>query len=81
MVANLVVLIFQFFYILMLARVVISWIRPDPSNPIVRFIFNATEPLLAPIRGLMPSAGGLDFSPIIVLVLLSLLQRLILSIL
>lgn len=81
MIANVIALIFQFFYILMLARVIVSWIRPDPSNPIVRFIINATEPLLAPIRSMLPSAGGLDFSPLIVLLLLSLLQRVVLSML
>ncbi len=52
---------------IIIARAVLSWVNPDPYNPIVRFIHNITEPVLAPIRRRLPmSYGGIDFSPIIV---------------
>jgi YggT family protein len=52
---------------IVIARVVLSWVNPDPYNPIVRFIHNITEPLLYQIRKRLPVVfGGLDLSPIIV---------------
>jgi len=51
-----------------IANAVLSWVNPDPYNPIVRFIHNVTEPVLYPIRRKLPvSYGGIDFSPIIVI--------------
>ena len=56
------------FMIIVFARVILSWVNPDPFNPIVRFINQVTEPLLYQIRTRIPTAfGGMDFSPIIVL--------------
>ena len=52
---------------ILIARVVISWIDADPYNPIVRFIFNLTEPVLEKVRERLPMlAGGFDLSPIVV---------------
>ncbi len=51
-----------------IARAILSWVNPDPYNPIVRFLYNATEPILYRVRRTIPSyAGGIDFSPLIVL--------------
>ena len=51
----------------LIARVVLSWVSPDPYNPIVRFIHNLTEPILYQIRRRLPMVyGGLDLSPLIV---------------
>jgi YggT family protein len=56
-----------FFMWIVIARAVLSWVNPDPYNPIVRFIHNVTEPVLYPIRSKLPvNYGGFDFSPIIV---------------
>jgi len=56
-----------FFMFVVAARVVLSWVSPDPRNPIVRFIHGVTEPFLHRIRALLPVVfGGIDFSPIIV---------------
>ena len=56
-----------FFMWIVIARAVLSWVNPDPYNPIVRFIHNVTEPVLFPIRAKLPiHFGGIDFSPIIV---------------
>ena len=59
-----------------IARAVLSWVSPDPYNPIVRFIHNITEPVLYQIRRRIPvSFGGIDFSPIIVFLAIIFLQR------
>jgi YggT family protein len=51
-----------------IARAVISWVSPDPYNPIVQFLYRATEPVLEPIRRMLPGGGfGIDFSPLIVI--------------
>jgi YggT family protein len=56
-----------FFMLIIFARAVLSWVNPDPYNPIVRFIHSVTEPVLYRIRQTIPMAfGGIDFSPIIV---------------
>jgi YggT family protein len=53
---------------IIIARAVLSWVNPDPYNPIVRFIHNVTEPVLRPVRQRLPiSYGGIDFSPMVVL--------------
>ena len=49
------------------AAVVLSWIRLSPDNPIVRVVEALTEPVLAPIRKVLPDLGGIDFSPMILL--------------
>jgi len=52
---------------IVIARAVLSWVNPDPYNPIVRFINRATDPVLYHIRRYLPLAvGGIDFSPIVV---------------
>ena len=58
-----------------IGRAVISWVNPDPYNPIVRFLYEITEPLLGRIRRFLPiSMGGLDLSPIILIVVIMFLQ-------
>ncbi len=59
-----------------IARAVLSWVSPDPYNPIVRFIHNVTEPVLYRIRRLLPfDLGGIDISPIIVMMAVIFLQK------
>jgi YggT family protein len=54
---------------IVIIRAVLSWVNPDPFNPIVRFIHNVTEPVLYPIRNKLPvNYGGMDFSPILVFI-------------
>jgi YggT family protein len=66
--AVLQLLLWAYFW-LIIARAVLSWVNPDPANPIVRFVYRVTEPLLRPIRHRLPVAAvGLDLSPMIVLV-------------
>jgi len=64
------------FMFITIARAVLSWVSPDPYNPIVRFIHNVTEPVLYQIRKRLPMMyGGIDFSPIIVILLIIFLQK------
>lgn len=59
---------------IIIIRALISWVNPDPYNPIVRFLYQATEPVLYPIRRRLPFMGGIDISPIIVLLVILFLQ-------
>ena len=54
-------------------RALISWVNPDPWNPIVRFLYQVTEPVLRPIRRRLPMTG-IDFSPMIVILAIYFLQ-------
>jgi len=64
-----------FYMWIIIARAVLSWVSPDPYNPIVRFINNVTEPVLYPVRRRLPvSFGGIDFSPLVVLLAIIFLQ-------
>ncbi|MCY4578316.1 MAG: YggT family protein [Chloroflexi bacterium] len=70
------------FYVLwaaILGRVILSWINLSPQNPIVVLIYGITEPILAPIRRVLPSMGMLDLSPMIALIVLMVIQRILLS--
>jgi len=62
---------------ILIARVFMSWFNPSPNNPMVKFVMRLTEPVLAPIRRMLPNMGGLDLSPIIVFIALILLKRLV----
>ena len=54
---------------LVIIRALLSWVSPDPYNPIVQFLYKVTEPILAPFRRLMPAHSiGLDISPIFALI-------------
>jgi YggT family protein len=57
---------------LVIIAAVISWVNPDPRNPIVQFLYRTTEPMLRPFRRLLPPrrTGGIDFSPLILLLLI-----------
>lgn len=66
------------FNILLLIRIVISWLTADgQGNGFVRLIYELTEPLLAPTRRLLPKGGVIDFSPILLLLALQVLQRIL----
>ena len=52
---------------IVIGRAVISWVNPDPYNPIVNFLYRATEPVLRRVRRMVPHLGGMDLSPLIVI--------------
>jgi YggT family protein len=61
---------------IIIARALISWVSPDPYNPIVQFLYRITEPVLAPVRRRLPGYGmGLDLSPLIVIIAIMFLRR------
>ena len=53
---------------LVLIRVVMSWVNPGASNPMMMVIYQVTEPVMAPVRRLIPPMGGLDLSPIVLII-------------
>jgi len=53
---------------IIIIRALISWVNPDPYNSIVQFLYRVTEPILMPIRRILPAMGGIDLSPIVALV-------------
>ncbi len=75
-------IVFRLYGYLILARIFLTWMPIDSYNPVVRFIYRVTEPVLAPFRIILPLGGmGLDLSPIIVFFLLNVLQRALINIL
>lgn len=79
--ARILDLAFNIYIFIVIARALISWVSPDPYNPIVRFLHSATDPVLYKLRNLIPflRAGSFDFSPIVLLLLLSVVQQMLMS--
>lgn len=65
-------------WLVVVARVLISWVNPNYSGAVARFLYETTEPLLAPIRRFLPSNGMVDWSPLVLLVILGVLVQLVL---
>ncbi|MCR4337350.1 MAG: YggT family protein [Candidatus Omnitrophica bacterium] len=74
--AKLTDVVLTIFFWLVMVRAVISWVNADPFNPIVQFLHRTTEPILEPIRRLLPPMG-LDFSPIIVFLLIMVVKGIV----
>jgi YggT family protein len=55
-------------------RAFISWVSPDPYNPVVQFLYKATDPVLGPIARALPPMGGMDLSPIVLILIIYFLQ-------
>ena len=70
----------QIYSYLLLARVILSWFM-DPYHPVFRFLWSITEPVLAPIRRILPATGGWDFSPIVAFLAIDIITRFLKSIL
>jgi YggT family protein len=80
-VIGLVQLLFDLYVIVLLARVLLSWVQIDPRNPIVTVINQLTEPLLAPIRRLLPPTGAMDFSPLVAFFVVLIAEQVVLTLL
>lgn len=78
---NLLVLLLYLYTWVIIIRAVMSWMNPDPNNPLVRALVLVTEPVLKPLRALVPPSrlGGLDVSPILAIVLIQILRYLLLG--
>ena len=78
-VTHLLKTILYIYLFIIIVQVIISWINPDAYNPITMIMYQLSEPILRPVRRIIPSAGGFDFSPLIVLVIINLLMILLIS--
>lgn len=74
-VAYILKIVLNIYMWIIIGRALISWVNPDPYNPIVRFLYKATEPLLYRVRRVLPVMGGLDLSPLVVLLAIMFLQN------
>ena len=81
--ADVLNIVIRVLYLLIIIRALISWVSPDPFNPIVRFLYRTTEPILAPIRRLLPVQHkiGVDISPIIAFLILVFLDNFLIGLL
>ena len=75
--ASIVYYLLELYMYVVIARALISWVNPDPWNPIVQFLEKVTEPALAPIRRIIGWRLGVDVSPIILILILIFLQKFI----
>jgi YggT family protein len=66
-------------WVVVLGRVLMSWIDPRFEKPLGQFLYSLTEPFLAPIRRVLPQTGQFDFSPLVLLLGLGLLMRVTLA--
>jgi YggT family protein len=73
-VAKMIDIILSLYMWIIIGRAIISWVNADPYNPIVRFLISATEPVLYPVRRRLPMLGGIDFSPILVILAIIFVQ-------
>ena len=74
-------MVFNLLQIIIIVRVVLSWISHNPSNQFIQIIYQISEPILKPIREILPLAGrGFDLSPVVAFFLLGLLKKILLSV-
>lgn len=69
----------QIYSFVLIIRILLSWVRVDPYNPVVRFLYDITDPVLEPLRRVIPPAGMMDFSPIVAFLLLWILRVMLLN--
>ena len=75
---GIIVLLLQLYSFVILGRVLITWMpNLDRSNPAVKLLFDVTEPVLQPVRAMLPPMQGMDFSPLVVMIAITLLTRVI----
>lgn len=70
---------FQVLIYLIIGRCILSFVKHDPYNPIIKFVYDVTEPVMAPFRKLLPMGSGIDFSPLLAVLALVLLNKLIIQ--
>ena len=73
--SNFLQFLFLALWALIFGRVIMSWVDPTGRNKISQYLFAATEPLLAPVRKVLPQTGMMDWSPLVVLLILGVLSR------
>ncbi len=73
-IAQILNMVLNIYMWIVIIAALISWVNPDPYNPIVRFLYRATEPVFQRVRRFVPPMGGIDLSPLIVLLAIYFLQ-------
>ena len=73
----LIIRLINLYSLIVLVAVILSWVRVDRRNPLVRIVAGLTDPVLEPIRRVLPPTGGLDLSPMVLLIGLQLLKNLL----
>jgi YggT family protein len=68
-------LLFNILQFAIIIRALLSWFNPREDNPIVRFLFDITEPILAPLRRIVPRLGMVDVTPLVAILLMSVIQQ------
>lgn len=74
-VADILYAVLTIYFYIIIARALISWVNPDPYNPIVNFLYRVTEPVLSRLRKIIPVMGGLDISPLLVLLIIHFIKK------
>ncbi|WP_215842986.1 YggT family protein [Acidithiobacillus montserratensis] len=77
--ARLTDLVLTLLFWAILIRAILSWVQPDPRNPIVHFLDRVTGPILYPLQRIIPPLGGMDLSPLVALLLIELLKGLLVN--
>jgi len=72
-------ILFEFLKIAILIRVALSWITHNRYNILINFIYQITDPILIPVRKVIKPIGGIDFSPIIIFILIGVLQTVVIN--
>jgi len=78
-IAKILGLLLGVYFWLILIQVILSWVSPQTYNPAITLIYTLTEPVLRPARRIMPDLGGLDLSPLVVIVVLQLVRMLVIA--
>ena len=78
-IGGLIALILQLLSLAIFIRALLSWVSPDPHNPIVRALDSITEPILQPLRQIVPRVGMIDITPLVAIVLLQVIAALLRS--
>ncbi|MHB1280673.1 MAG: YggT family protein [Acidithiobacillus sp.] len=79
MAARLTSLVLTLLFWAILIRAILSWVQPDPRNPIVQFLDRVTGPILYPLQRVIPPLGGIDLSPLVAMLLIELLKGLLVN--
>lgn len=67
-------LLVNIYFFALLAMIILSWVAPGSGNPAIFLLYQITEPVMAPFRKLLPPMGGMDFSPILLFILINVVQ-------
>ena len=67
-------LLINLYFFILIAMIIISWVAPGSRHPAIELIWQVSEPVMAPVRSLLPNMGGIDFSPILLFIIINVVQ-------